>query len=313
MGDFKPLLRVKRRRWEDPAEAFLISAKRRRDDADKSDQAIFRFVATLEEGSEEAANTFVERRSQQLRSQLKLPQTSGIKKKRIEKRAEKQASASLKRYKIVSRQRDVEDDPSDASDLESEAKRLFQLYDIIEEEEDPKKDKKKETRRSEVLEALDPDALLCNSVAMIREKLNVACCIGDQDDSSFVYDLYYPVVDDAVIHLDRDVRIETLDGLECLYSDDEESQNAVDDEDDSNDESNWRNDYPEEENSESDVDEEERFQADSKHKTYEIWKKQTKRELGLTERFSDEDNEDCEEDELAFYSNREEYCYYDQS
>ena len=42
-------------------------------------------------------------------------------------------------------------------------------------------------------------------------------------------------------------------------------------------------------------------------------KKQTKRELGLTERFSDEDNEDCEEDELAFYSNREEYCYYDQS
>ena len=63
------------------------------------------------------------------------------------------------------------------------------------------------------------------------------------------------------------VRIETLDGLECLYSDDEESQNAVDDEDDSNgkcstsrkekrstfpplDESNWRNDYPEEENSE---------------------------------------------------------------
>lgn len=30
------------------------------------------------------------------------------------------------------------------------------------------------------------------------------------------------------------VRIETLDGLECLYSDDEESQNAVDDEDDSN-------------------------------------------------------------------------------
>ena len=27
---------------------------------------------------------------------------------------------------------------------------------------------------------------------------------GDQDDSSFVYDLYYPVVDDAVIHLDRE-------------------------------------------------------------------------------------------------------------
>eukprot|EP00118_Oscarella_pearsei_P016324 m.154928 g.154928 ORF g.154928 m.154928 type:complete len:188 (+) comp38647_c0_seq10:329-892(+) len=134
-----------------------------------------------------------------------------------------------------------------------EVHRLFQLYDIIEEEEltEEKKSALSHQReakpRREKLEVLDPEVLLCNSVAMIREKLEKACHI-DQEDSSSVYDLYFPI-DEANFSLDNDIQVEMLnDPKHYFQSFPDDDCPQLDDEDDSNDELNWRNDYPDEEN-----------------------------------------------------------------
>ncbi|GFR04216.1 putative RNA polymerase II nuclear localization protein SLC7A6OS [Trichonephila clavata] len=111
----------------------------------------------------------------------------------------------------------------------AEVRKLFHLYDILEESEDFKK-------QGEEVES----TITCNDEPLIREKS------GD-----YVYDVYISDVQIDCSFVDNPVSVRpctmTQDDIYSSDSDDE----VHEDEDDSNDENNWRNEYPEDESSDS--------------------------------------------------------------
>ncbi|XP_018613510.2 putative RNA polymerase II nuclear localization protein SLC7A6OS [Scleropages formosus] len=108
-----------------------------------------------------------------------------------------------------------------------------------------------------------PDEILCNSVKMIREKLTVS---GDgvgadhrEKDDDYVYDLYYQeMASPGWIQDILSVKLYQQEG-ELVPEENPEEEEIYEDEDDENEEGNWRNDYPDEEDSEDYSDTEERY------------------------------------------------------
>ncbi|KAA8596019.1 hypothetical protein FQN60_011310 [Etheostoma spectabile] len=105
----------------------------------------------------------------------------------------------------------------------------------------------------------DPEVILCNSTKMLRERLSIT---GDrlgedhrEQDDDYVYDLYYQeMVAPGWIQDILSVRAYTDEGELYSYY----IKEVYEDEDDENEEGNWRNDYPDE-GSDADSDREERY------------------------------------------------------
>ncbi|XP_024411940.2 probable RNA polymerase II nuclear localization protein SLC7A6OS [Desmodus rotundus] len=255
------VLRVKRKRSAEPAEALVLAYKRLRSDAVESGAQ-----KTTPEGLEKAAENNVFQllatvRSQEdpvqplLRAALRPSQGS-------QQRIRRDLRSSLReirqegRYRVVSSRRpsNIPSDGLESEDLrrnlEADDSAGFQLLDLIHEEGDP------ETAAAVSCKASDPDVILCNSVELIRERLTVSedgpgVRHQEEQKDDYVYDIYY--LETATPGwIENILSVQPYSQEWELVNDDQEPEDIYEDEDDENSENNWRNEYPEEESSDGD-------------------------------------------------------------
>ncbi|NXR60078.1 S7A6O protein, partial [Rhadina sibilatrix] len=142
-------------------------------------------------------------------------------------------------------QQDASPEESGAVNRSSECCGKFQLFDIVQEEETVG-DSSGTTANPQ--QKTDPDAILCNAVEMIRERLNVSEDSkkehGDNEDE-YVYDIYYKETS-APDWIENILSVQPYREEYEWVNDDPGPEEVYEDEDDENDENNWRNDYPEE-------------------------------------------------------------------
>ncbi|XP_016041313.1 probable RNA polymerase II nuclear localization protein SLC7A6OS [Erinaceus europaeus] len=249
-------LRVKRKRCEEPVEALVLACKRFRSNEEQSpaskdlevaaEKNVFQLVATVCSKEEPVQPLLRAARRPSQGSQQRI--LSAL-------RASARNTRQKSRYRVVSSHRPL--GATAAGDLEPEAApgdpgtaadNAFQLFELVREEEDPEADK-----------TSDPDVILCNSVELIRERLNVSedrqrAEHQEKHKDDYVYDIYY-------LEMTTPGWIENILSVQpyCqeweLVNDDQQPEDDIyDDEDDENNENNWRNEYPEEEqNSEDDI------------------------------------------------------------
>ncbi|XP_075393672.1 putative RNA polymerase II nuclear localization protein SLC7A6OS [Tenrec ecaudatus] len=253
------VLRVKRKRCEEPAGALVVACKRlRRATVEAAPQEtppeglpreaennVFQLVATVRT-QEEPVQPF-------LRAPLRRPQGSHERIRR-DLRASLRESRQEGRYRVVSCHRSSGTplgcpEPQDASkNPEAASDAGFQLLDLVHEGEEPA------AGAGSHQQADDPDVLLCNSTKLIRERLTISetgAGIGprrEEKDGDYVYDIY-------CLEMATPGWIENILSVQPysqeleLVSDEQHPEDVYDDEDDENSEGNWRNEYPEEESS----------------------------------------------------------------
>ncbi|XP_057567072.1 probable RNA polymerase II nuclear localization protein SLC7A6OS isoform X2 [Hippopotamus amphibius kiboko] len=196
------VLRVKRKRSAEPAEALVIACKRLCSSAVESgaqktppegleraaENNVFQLVATVC-SQEEPVQPLV-------RAALR-PSQGSQQRIRHHLRASAREIRQEGRYRVVSSRRssgilsgglESEDAPGSPETAEDAG---FQLLDLVHEEGDP------EAAAAAIsCETSDPDVILCNSVELIRERLTVSedgPRVGHQEEQKddYVYDIYY--------------------------------------------------------------------------------------------------------------------------
>ncbi|XP_035214457.1 probable RNA polymerase II nuclear localization protein SLC7A6OS isoform X2 [Stegodyphus dumicola] len=240
------VLRLKRKACDEPAEGLIIALKRPKCE-ENVNEVFFKFAVTVKSEKESIKNHIQAALSKEkvLSYSRWRDKKNAVRQKNVHQicqklKAEHKAANEKKRLDLLNNRRlifsetvPVEDDNEHESlDKDIEVRKLFQLYDIIEENEDVKK-------QGEELESI----ITCNNQALIREK------------TDYVYDVYIADVpiDDTFIDSAVCVRPYSLIIDDDIYfGDSEDSQECYEDEDDSNDENNWRNDYPDESDSDKD-------------------------------------------------------------
>ncbi|XP_073461563.1 probable RNA polymerase II nuclear localization protein SLC7A6OS [Aquarana catesbeiana] len=313
------VLRVKRKRGADPAEALLISCKRLRaendekeGDTDQVTREIFRLVATVS-SQDEPIQKYVHEAMSRDRAALALNPSSGSF-HRIQKdvRAKKETERQDSRYRLISNLRPKCDDQDSAPgnrqpaspvieqkpvlekveasacenpDSPINAGGSFQVFDMVHEEAEKEKGNLKEN---------DPETITCNSVKMIREQLTLSDAGSEhrENPDEFVYDLYYA---EAAPQnwIQNILSVQPYSYEQELVPEDLEPEEIYDDEDDENEENNWRNDYPDEDDEDNsereerymgyyeDSDEEDRHGGDS----WKAYKQKTMSELNEEEEY----------------------------
>ncbi|XP_029497201.2 LOW QUALITY PROTEIN: probable RNA polymerase II nuclear localization protein SLC7A6OS [Oncorhynchus nerka] len=272
------ILRVKRKRGTDPADALLLACKRIRPettsqtagesvpepDDTEVENSVFKLVATV--ASQDApVQTHVREALTRPRMAHALRPSAGSSQRIAgDLRSAKWSTRREERYRILSSHRaglPAEQPPqrSQSPQRRSQAKMPglgeVQVFDIIQEDGD-------QDKASSKLLTPDPETILCNSMKMIREKLSVS---GEgvgvehrEQEDDYVYDLYYQeTVTAGWIQDILSVRPYSDEGelVPDLVVNEEE---VYEDEDDENEEGNWRNDYPDEDG-EDGSDREERY------------------------------------------------------
>lgn len=167
------VIRVKRKLTEDPAQALLLTCKRRKcNDFKKEnissssaiDENVFHFATTLKsENSLDKAN------------KAKV-QEAILTKKRIVKSLEKSNC-----HKRCISQAD------DSQDIISAKHRLLQNKEIVQDSSSAIPPKNKSSLQDKLDDSTED--ILCNSVKMIREKLTISCPTKPKEE--FVYDYYF--------------------------------------------------------------------------------------------------------------------------
>ncbi|XP_012516057.1 PREDICTED: probable RNA polymerase II nuclear localization protein SLC7A6OS isoform X2 [Propithecus coquereli] len=257
------VLRVKRKRSAEPAEALVLACKRLRSGvvdsaAQKTPEGleraaennVFQLVATVH-SQEEPIQPL-------LRAALH-PSRGSQQRIRSDLRASAREIRQEGRYRVVSSRRSL---GSTSSCLESECTSGnpeaagdsgFQLFDLVHEEGEP------ETAAADPCKTSDPNVILCNSVELIRERLTISedgpgvRHQEEQKHDNYVYDIYYLEMATSG-WIENILSVQPYSQEWELVNDDQEPEDVYDDEDDENSENNWRNEYPEEEES-SDGDE----------------------------------------------------------
>ncbi|XP_047220108.1 probable RNA polymerase II nuclear localization protein SLC7A6OS [Girardinichthys multiradiatus] len=277
------ILRVKRKRGTDPADALLLACKRIRPESTQNsgetapepseaevENSVFKLVATV--ATQDAPV------QTQVRQALARPRTahalrpSAASSQRIigDLRSTKWSARREERYRILSSHRtglsrptERETPPTDSSEAVDDGRTdkcwglsEIQVVDLVHEDvEVPQKPLRK-------MVPSDPEMILCNNTKMLRERLDISgeklgTAHREQDDD-YVYDLYYQeTVTPGWIQDILSVRA-YADEAELVPDLVVHEEEVYDDEDDENEESNWRNDYPDED-SDSDGDKEERY------------------------------------------------------
>ncbi|EPY84177.1 putative RNA polymerase II nuclear localization protein SLC7A6OS [Camelus dromedarius] len=257
------VVRVKRKRSAEPAEALVLACKRLRSSADESgtqetplegleraaENNVFQLVATVR-SQEEPVQPLV-------RAALR-PSLGSQQRIRHNLRASAREFQQEGRYRVVSSRRssgipsgglESEDAPRNP---EAAVDAGFQLLDLVHEEGDP------EPAAAVSYKTCDPDVILCNSVELIRERLTISeegAVVGHQEEQKddYVYDIYY--LDKATPGwIENILSVQPYSQEWELVNDDQQPEDIYEDEDDENSENNWRNEYPEEENSDEDED-----------------------------------------------------------
>ncbi|XP_049720525.1 probable RNA polymerase II nuclear localization protein SLC7A6OS [Elephas maximus indicus] len=258
------VLRVKRKRSAEPAEALVLACKRLRGGTVESapqrtspeglpraaENNVFQLVATVR-SQEEPVQPLV-------RAAL-CPSRGSQQRIRSDLRASAREIRQEGRYRVVSSHRSSgsplgcseSEDPPENPEAASNAG--FQLFDLVREEGDP------EATAAGSCQMSDPDVILCNSTELIRERLTISeegPGVGhreEEKDGDYVYDIYY-------LEMPTPGWIENILSVQPysqeweLVNEDQQPEDVYEDEDDENSENNWRNEYPEEESSDEDED-----------------------------------------------------------
>ena len=183
------LLRVKRRKSEDPKDVLILSAKKRKANDSESDEEkikVLKLAGTVDahdtKDEDELSKTVTKILAkknypnfEELKEKYKKSLNSSSKEKSKEKvKSEISSHREDSKYRLVAQKRslkleELEDWPpqeeektdNSASSSETPEKELFHIYDVISETSE-KKDEKKETKP-------EPEKISCNGVEMVRE------------------------------------------------------------------------------------------------------------------------------------------------
>ncbi|XP_048040170.1 probable RNA polymerase II nuclear localization protein SLC7A6OS [Megalobrama amblycephala] len=317
------ILRVKRKRGTDPADALLLACKRIRPEATaaqpsdesepepqepKIENSVFKLVATVVSQDAPVQPHVREALARPRLAHHALRPSQGSSQRIIgDLRSVKWSTRREERYRILSSHRaglpteptpargGEENDGSQTENRDDLSLGEVQVFDIVHEDDDVKVPGKTVVS--------DPETILCNSVKMIREKLSVS---GDglgtehrEKEDDYVYDLYYQeTAAPGWIQDILSVRPYTQEG-ELVPDEVAWEEEVYEDEDDENAETNWRNDYPDE-SSEGDSDGEERYGGCwSEEHSYSrrSWECYRQEMMGELENDKDEDDDDEEERE----------------
>ncbi|XP_070684348.1 probable RNA polymerase II nuclear localization protein SLC7A6OS [Pempheris klunzingeri] len=318
------ILRVKRKRGTDPADALLLACKRIRPETSQSsgeavpepneaevENSVFKLVATV--ATQDAPV------QTQVRQALARPRMahalrpSAASSQRIigDLRSTKWSTRREERYRILSSHRtglscpaeqqnpqtDVSEDVEETGKAEDKCWGLgeIQVVDLVHEGVEGQDKSSDKTLSS------DPEVILCNNTKMLRERLSIS---GErqgeerwEQDSDYVYDLYYQeTVTPGWIQDILSVRAYADEGelVPDLVVHEEE---VYEDEDDENEEGNWRNDYPDE-GSDSDSDREERYGGywEEEHsysrRSWQHYQKEVLHEMGCRDNEEEDDDDD---------------------
>nr|XP_054310074.1 probable RNA polymerase II nuclear localization protein SLC7A6OS [Pongo pygmaeus] len=257
------VLRVKRKRSAEPAEALVLACKRLRSDA------VELAAQKTSEGLERAAENNVfhlvatvcsqEEPVQPLLREVLRPSRDSQQRVRRNLRASAREIRQEGRYRVVSSRRSLgttsscQESEYTLGNPEVAEDSGFQLLDLVHEEGEP------EAAAASSCKTSDPDVILCNSVELIRERLTVSedgpgvRHQEEQKHDDYVYDIYY--LETATPGwIENILSVQPYSQEWELVNDDQEPEDIYDDEDDENSENNWRNEYPEEESSDGDED-----------------------------------------------------------
>ncbi|XP_003472045.1 probable RNA polymerase II nuclear localization protein SLC7A6OS [Cavia porcellus] len=257
------VLRVKRKRNAEPAEALVLACKRLRSVEGESvaqetpkhldgaaENNVFKLVATVR-SQEEPIQPLV-------RAALRPYHRGSQQRIRHNLRAAAGEIRKESRYRVVSSHRASQTSGSLESEYSPENSEAagdsgFQLLDLLHEEVDS------EAVSTDSSKTSDPDVILCNSVELIRERLTLSedgprgGRQEEQKHDDYVYDIYY--LETATPGwIENILSVQPYTQEWELVNDDEQPEDTYEDEDDENSENNWRNEYPEEESSEEDED-----------------------------------------------------------
>ncbi|KAM4593761.1 putative RNA polymerase II nuclear localization protein SLC7A6OS [Odontesthes bonariensis] len=318
------ILRVKRKRGTDPADALLLACKRIRPESSQSssetvpepneaevENSVFKLVATVATQDAPVQTQVRQALARPRAAHALRPSVASSQRIIGDLRSTKWSTRREERYRILSSHRaglssPAERQPSqtDAPDAVEEGRKGSdkwglgdcQVVDLLHEDAG-----NKDKPLSKVLSS-DPEVILCNNTKMLRERLSVS---GEQlgeehreQDEDYVYDLYYQETATAGWIQDiLSVRVYTDEG-ELVPDLVVHQEEVYEDEDDENEEGNWRNDYPDEE-SDEDGDREERYGGywEEEHsysrRNWERYRTEVMRELGS----GDDDDDDAEKNE----------------
>ncbi|KAM6942674.1 putative RNA polymerase II nuclear localization protein SLC7A6OS [Xenentodon cancila] len=314
------ILRVKRKRGTDPADALLLACKRIRPESSQSsgetapepseaevENSVFKLVATVATQDAPVQTQVRQALARPRLAHALRPSASSSQRLLGDLRSSKWSSRREERYRILSSHRagltgPAEQQPPrpDASDVTQESRKgegkswdvgEIQVVDLIHE------DVEEQDKPLGKMVSSDPDVILCNNTKMLRECLSISGeRLGEEPrelDQDYVYDLYYQeTVTPGWIQDILSVRAYADEGelVPDLVVHEEE---VYEDEDDENEERNWRNDYPDEESG-TDSDREERYGGywEEEHsysrRSWQRYQKDVLRELNC----SDEDDAD---------------------
>jgi len=267
------LLRVKRRKNDDPSEVLVLSAKKRKTDAEDEEGnsiKILKLAATIDASEAKSGEKLTETVSkilakknrpnfEELKQKYKKSLTNSSTNVSNDAKERVTASRQENKFRLVSQKRslkveDLEEWPEDASQKSTDekvaaaTKEVFHLYDVVSDGLD-KPDQKNDTKKEEKIS--------CNGVEMIREYVDAQ---KSEEDYGYVYDVYYT---DELDGKSGDFDDSLLDNLVSIhpfiekgdlfdeYRDDPDEFKYEDDVD-SNDECNDRNEYPDEESDDDD-------------------------------------------------------------
>ncbi|KAG8177931.1 hypothetical protein JTE90_000794 [Oedothorax gibbosus] len=230
------VLRFKRKACDEPAEGLVVVSKKSKCELSNTNEVYFKFAATLKSESssfkdqlqaallKDNSSRFCAWRHPAQRSAR---QVCGKVRSQLKGASEKKRLDLLNNRRLILKDTlPIEKEGCD--DESAEVRKLFQLYDIIEENEEVKK------QNEEMV-----STITCNGEPLIREK-----------QPEYVFDVYIAdvLIDQSFVENTVSVRPCSLTN-EDIYSGDSSEGEPYEDEDDSNDENNWRNEYPEDEDS----------------------------------------------------------------
>ncbi|NXB69360.1 S7A6O protein, partial [Donacobius atricapilla] len=305
------VLRVRRKRGgPEPAEALLLACKRRR--AEPVESNLFRLVATVSSKDEPVQKYVQDALSREQAARRLRPAPGGAQRVLQELRSAGRARRKESRYRVLCGHRPGCTDTaalppppghrseppaqqgaapeSGAADSSSGCWGKFQLFDIVQEEETAG-DSSGTTANPQ--QKTDPDAILCNAVEMIRERLNVSEDgkkeQRDKEDE-YVYDIYYYKETSAPDWIENILSVQPYKEEYEWVNDDPGPEEVYEDEDDENDENNWRNDYPEEDEflpeEDGEKDSEESFSDEDecyRRRTWDKYRQEVLQEFGYDE------------------------------
>ncbi|XP_041648143.1 probable RNA polymerase II nuclear localization protein SLC7A6OS [Cheilinus undulatus] len=317
------ILRVKRKRGTDPADALLLACKRIRPESSQSpgetvpepkeaeiENSVFKLVATV---ATQDAPVQTQVRQALHRPRIAHPlRPSTNSKQRIvgDLRSTKWSTRREERYRIlsnlrtgVSSQNEQQTPKTDTSEGAQESGKEhqkclglgeIQVVDLVHEDVE-------EQDKSSGKMLSDPEVILCNNTKMLRESLSLSEeRLGEEhreQDADYVYDLYYQeTVTPGWIQDILSVRAYVDEG-ELVPDVVVHEEEVYEDEDDENEEGNWRNDYPDEESG-TDSDREERYGGywEEEHsysrRSWERYQREVLHELSCQGEENDDDDDD---------------------